>query len=210
MAVIKARFIRMTLGARGAAKAYVRYFSNRPGRDNARITREIFGRDGAHTRLDVYEAIDKVKRGTVFYKIILSPDPKREDKYKDIDLRELTEQTMLQLQNHMPGKNIQFFASIHADHTNIRHVHLLALIQGRLKSPQLKLLRSAATEVARARRLDLDRDFSRIARAQAYSRTREAGRGEQAHFSPHPRVIKAAEKAPSCPSCGTGTLMELR
>src|SRR5271166_263534 len=209
MAVIKAKFIKPR-SAREAAKVYVRYFSHRPGRDNARITREIFGRDGQHTRLDVYEAIDKAKRGTIFYKIILSPDPKKEDKYKDLDLRELTEQIMLQLQNHMQGKGIQFFASIHADHTNIRHVHILALIQGRLKSPELKLLRSAATEAARAQRRDLDRDFSRIARAQAYSRTREAGRGEQTQSSPHLRVLKEPEKAPGCPSCETAIPMQLR
>src|SRR5271157_5275470 len=213
MAVIKAKFIKSNSdrgSAKEVAKDHVRYFSHRAGRDGERMRREIFGKEGSLTRQQAYEEIDKVKRGTIFYKIILSPDPKREDKYMDLDLRELTEQIMLQLQNHMQGKGIQFFASIHADHTNIRHVHILALIQGRLKSPELKLLRASATEAARTQRRDLDRDFSRIARVQAYSRTREAGRGEQTQSSPHLRVLKEPEKAPGCPSCETAIPMQLR
>ena len=213
MAVIKAKFIKSNSdrgSAKEVAKDHVRYFSHRAGRDGERMRREIFGKEGSLTRQQAYEEIDKVKRGTIFYKIILSPDPKREDKYMDLDLRELTEQIMLQLQNHMQGKGIQFFASIHDDHTNIRHVHILALIQERLKSPELKLLRASATEAARTQRRDLDRDFSRIARAQAYSRTREAGRGEQTQSSPHLRVLKEPEKAPGCPSCETAIPMQLR
>src|SRR3712207_9407269 len=100
MAVIKASFTR----SHGAAKAYVRYISHRPGKDGERTTRELFGMDGGLSRLQAYRMIDRGGRGTRFYRIALSPDPRREDQLKDLDLREITEQTMMQLQARLQGR----------------------------------------------------------------------------------------------------------
>ena len=40
-----------------------------------------------------------------YYRIIISPDPRREDRYKDLDLRNLTIATMLKLEERY-GKPI--------------------------------------------------------------------------------------------------------
>jgi hypothetical protein len=70
------------------------------------------------------------KKGRYYYRMVLSPDPRREDRYKDLDLRRLTISTMLQLQERY-GKSIQFVAAIHDDHAPHRHVHTLVILNGR-------------------------------------------------------------------------------
>ena len=215
MAFVKAKFI-TNPGVREKAKAYVRYISHRPGRDGERINREIFTKDGTLSRLEAYEAIDKAKRGTVFYRIVLRPDPGKEDKYKDLDLRELTEQTMMQLQDHMQGKNIQFLASIHADHTNIRHVHVLALVQGRLKRAELKVLRQGLTDAARAQRQDRDLILGHAVRQVQHRRGTPMSLkkdGEDARQGDPPvRELRpfTPKKEPACPNCGPDFWMENR
>src|SRR3712207_1952422 len=165
MAVVKASFTR----SRGAAKAYVRYISHRPGKDGKRTTRELFGMDGGLSRLQAYQMIDRGGRGTRFYRIALSPDPRREDRLKDLDLREITEQTMMQLkarlQDRSNGTAVQFLAAIHADHTAIRHVHILALVPGRLGREDLAALRQAATEAALSHRQERDNHQAQMRRS---------------------------------------------
>jgi hypothetical protein len=105
MAVFKASYTK----SRGAAKAYIRYITHRPGINGERTTRELFGADGGLTKLQAYRVIDEGRRGTVFYRLVVSPDPKQEDGQKDLDLREITEQTMMQLQDRLAGKIFSFW-----------------------------------------------------------------------------------------------------
>jgi ribosomal protein S27AE len=90
--------------------------------------------------------------------MIISPDPKTEDTLKDLDLRELMDQTMLALQEKFPRQQIEYFAAIHADHTDKRHVHVVALLRGKLTRSHLGALRSAATNEATAQRQRLDQE----------------------------------------------------
>src|SRR5512144_3138889 len=46
MAVVKANFIKRGRGEKERARATVRYMQHRPGRDNQRLTRALFGSDG--------------------------------------------------------------------------------------------------------------------------------------------------------------------
>ncbi len=210
MAVIKASFTR----SRGAAKAYVRYITHRPGKDGERTTRELFGIDGRLSRLQAYQMIDRGGRGTRFYRIALSPDPRKEDRLKDLDLREITEQTMMQLQERLQerlsGTAIQFLAAIHADHTAIRHVHILALIGGKLSREDLAALRQAATDVALSHRQERDRHQAhmrrsghepRPVRSRRSKRDTSWGRGSRGSSRP---------AGPVCPTCGPWSLMERR
>jgi hypothetical protein len=73
---------------------------------------------------------DAPEKGRYYYRVILSPDPRREDRYKDLDLRHLTRATMLRLEERY-GKSIQFVAAIHDDHAPHRHVHALVILNGR-------------------------------------------------------------------------------
>jgi hypothetical protein len=210
MAVIKASFTRSP----GAAKAYVRYISHRPGKDGERTTRELFGIDGRLSKLQAYQLIDRGGRGTRFYRIALSPDPRKEDRLKDLDLREITEQTMMQLQarlqDRLTGTAIQFLAAIHADHTAVRHVHILALIPGKLGREDLATLRQVATEAALSKRQERDRHQAQARRdAPRHGRSRLSKRDtswERGFRGP----ARARPTGPTCPNCGPWSLMERR
>src|SRR3954454_11505749 len=138
------------------AKKYIRYITHRRGRDGKSVTRPLFGREGGTDKAEAYEKIDKALRGTTFFRMIISPDPLLEDTLKDLDLREIMDQTMLALQSKFPKQQLEYFAAIHTDHTDIRHVHVVALLRGRLTKGHLRHLRDTATQQALSQRQALD------------------------------------------------------
>jgi hypothetical protein len=107
------------------------------------------------TRDEAYQLIDQAPKGTRFYRLVISPDPRREDTDKDLNLREITEQTIGKLAEKR-GIPIQYIGAIHDDHRPHRHVHVIALIQGRLTREHFKLLRQQATELSQFQRLERD------------------------------------------------------
>src|SRR5512144_29573 len=151
MAVVKIKYTRQ----RAAVKAHLRYITHRRGEDRKTTTRTLFTEGGTITKQEAYTLIDSVKPGTVFYKVILSPDPKREDTKRDLNLWQLTRQTALSL-TEILNKKIRFLAVEHNDHTPNRHVHAIFLIPGRLSRPEFRLLaqtaRLSATKEARLQR----------------------------------------------------------
>src|SRR3954454_4915917 len=145
------------------AKKYIRYITHRRGRDGKSVTRPLFGREGGTDKAEAYEKIDKALRGTTFFRMIISPDPALEDTLKDLDLREIMDQTMLELQKKFPKQQLEYFAAIHTYHTAIRHVHAVTLLRGRLTKGHLRALGAKATEEALSQRrnLDLERGITR-------------------------------------------------
>ena len=99
--------------------------------------------------------IDEAPAGTHFYRITLDPDPTREDGKKDLDLRDVTEHTIRRLAEMVEGP-VYYVAAVHADHAPHRHVYVLASVQRRLNTPELKHLRDTATLVCREQRQELD------------------------------------------------------
>jgi hypothetical protein len=156
MAVVKSNYAKRGKGERARAKATIRYIQHRRDREGQRVTRTLFGYDGELTRLQAYKMIDEAPKGTIFYRFILSPDPKREDRYKDLNLSDITISTMLKLEERL-GKQVQFVATIHDDHSPHRHVHTLVLLQRKLTSEDFKALRLEATERALSQRRLRDR-----------------------------------------------------
>ena len=154
MAIVK---ITSTTRNPALAKATIRYIMHRRERNGERITRELFGKEREHARLEAYETIDAAAKGTTFIRITISPDRKTEDTAQDLNLRALTRATLRVLEEQFPDQALHFFASMHA-HTKNRHVNLLLLLKGRITKPQLKLLRDAAGEEAKAQRALLDQD----------------------------------------------------
>jgi ribosomal protein L37AE/L43A len=73
-------------------------------------------------------------------------------------LREIMDQTMLALQRKFLKQQLEYFAAIHNDHTDKRHVHVVALLRGRLTKGHLRELRTAATQQALSQRQTLDRE----------------------------------------------------
>jgi hypothetical protein len=186
---------------RNLAKATIRYIMHRRELGE-RITRPLFsGEEGDSQKLAAYEAIDHAPRGTRFLRVTVSPDPKREDTNRDLNLRELTRSALSALQERFPDQDIQFFASAHEGHTDNRHVNLLVLMPaGRLTKHHWKAMREAATENAQAQRATLNKELGgaadqssfpfqarmRETRSPGYSRSTGGG---------------VAKQPPLCPLC---------
>ncbi len=99
--------------------------------------------------------IDQANKNSYFFRLVISPDPEREDSDKNLALREITERTIQSLEDRFQ-KPLQWAAAIHADHTENRHIHALVIVPTRLQVQDFQRMRSAATEVAREQRQQLD------------------------------------------------------
>jgi len=151
MAIVKASYTKSS----GGAKASIRYIAHRPGKDNEKTARTLFGSDGLMGRYEAYRMIDEAEKGSLFYRIVMSPDPKQEDTEKDIFLREITERMMQSLEDRFQ-KHLQWVAAEHNDHAPHRHVHIVAIVPGRLQVQDFQLLRQTATQAALAQRKERD------------------------------------------------------
>src|SRR6266700_4664206 len=164
MAIVKASYTRKGR----AAKASVRYIENRPGKDGARVVRTLFKADGKVERGDVYTMIDQADKTSYFFRLVISPDPQREDSDKNLALRELTEKTIASLEDRFQ-RPLQWVAGIHADHAEHRHIHAIAIVPERLNVQDFQRMRSAATEEALEQRhqLDLAREQRELSQQQS-------------------------------------------
>ena len=149
--------------SRGAAKATVRYITHRPGNDGLRKTRQISGIDGAVNKEQAYQMIDEAKKGSVFFRFVISPDPQTEDIRQDLYLQQITTSTLLTLEDRL-RKEVPFIAVEHTDHTPHRHVHVLACVHGRVNPEDLKALRDRATEASLLQRQERDLAYQQKAR----------------------------------------------
>ena len=155
MAIVKANYVKRGMGEKTKAKATIRYIEHRPGKEGAKITRTLFGRDGVIGRHEAYRMIDEAEKGSIFFRFVLSPDPKQEDTKRDLFLRDVTEKTMLSLEERV-HKSISWVAAVHADHAPHRHVHIVAIVQGRLQAQDFQALRQTATEACLEQRKERD------------------------------------------------------
>jgi len=153
--IVKATYTRKG----GTAKASVRYIENRPGKDGVRTVRTLFTADGIVERGAVYTMIDQADKTSYFFRLVISPDPKLEDRAKNLSLREITERTIQSLEDRLQ-QPLQWVAAVHADHTDNRHIHAIAIVPERLNVQDFQRMRSAATGEARAqlRQLELARE----------------------------------------------------
>ncbi len=194
MAVVKLKYIR----GKQQIKAHLRYITHRRGETQEKITRLLFGRDGLTDKRAAYQMIDSAKRGTAFFKIMISPDPRQEDAYKDLDLQLVTRQTMLKLEKQL-GRHFQFVATIHNDHKPHRHVHGIFLLQGRLSKEEFRALQKTAYKTA---------THSARLQRKAQDRVRQNPRYHSLNqFVSAPRrwrSIKPVRFQPACQSCGYG------
>ena len=125
------------------------------GNGKERITRTLFGIDGAMDRKDAYRMVDEAEGGSSFFRMIISPDPRTEDTKRDLFLRDVTEQTMQTVAERV-RRPVQWVAAEHDDHTPKRHVHVLAVVQGRLTPRDLQAVRQGTTEACVQQRRELD------------------------------------------------------
>lgn len=151
MAIVKATYTKSA----NMAKAAIRYIQHRAGREGEKVTRELFGIDGFMDRQHAYRMIDEAAKGTAYFRLVISPDPEKEDTEKDLHLAELTQQTMLTLEDRL-SKEVPYVAVEHDDHAPHRHVHILALVKGRLTTQDFQAMRQTATDAALFQRQERD------------------------------------------------------
>jgi len=152
MAVVRLNFVKKGKSERKMAKANIKYIEHRKGKDGAIIRRTLFTASGQVTRLQAYEMIDASEEGSTFFRVKICPDPVKEDTSEDLLLREITEKTM-DIEEKL-GKPITWVAAIHDDHTDKRHVHVLAVTKARLL-PATAMIKNA-TQAALDQRKELD------------------------------------------------------
>lgn len=182
----------------------MRYITHRRDREGERVTRNLFGFDGSVSKETAYQMIDDApEKRRYYYRIILSPDPRREDKYKDLELENHATEIMLKLEERL-GTPIQFVAAIHDDHSPHRHVHALVIHNGRrLTREDFAALRNYGKQRALLKRRYLDRR-----RRRALLRERSAS-----YKPPFPYARRDTTKGQSydrqaslisyeCPVCG--------
>jgi hypothetical protein len=196
MAVVKANYVKRGKGDRARAKSTIRYITHRRTRENEKITRALFGYDGLLTKEQAYRMIDEAQKGTIFYRFVISPDPRREDTRRDLSIEDITIDTMIKLEERL-GKQIQFVATLHDNHTNNRHAHVVALVKGRrLTREDFQALRQEATHLAefqrRMRDLTLARDRGQYRNHQqqaAKTRARGVSTSPRTHHAGAPGYI---------------------
>jgi hypothetical protein len=161
MAIVKASYTR----SRQVAKKAVRYIGHRAGADGQPSARQLFGADGALERLDAYQMIDQAEKGSIFFRFAISPDPRLEDGPRDLHLRQVTEETMAALGTRV-ANSPNWVAAVHDDHSPHRHVHVMAIVKGRLERDDLEVLIERATDVCHEQRDELDAGRSTLKQRQ--------------------------------------------
>jgi hypothetical protein len=198
MAIVKNNYVKRGRSQRDRVKASLRYITHRPGKDNERMYRELFGYDGVMEKDQAYRMFDAAPKGTNFFRFVISTDPKLEDTYKDLQMRAIAMKTIQHLEEKLDlqGK-IQFVAAIHNDHTWIRHIHAIVLVPRRLSREEFKVfqdLKHAATAEALRQRQQLDQ-------------VRKAQRQQAARYLRYNKVDFEPATAPpdimACTDCGT-------
>jgi hypothetical protein len=155
MAIVKMSYTRDPI----TIKEHLRYIVHRRGKDRETMTRELFDAFDRTDKAHAYDQIDATKH-PLFFKFILNFDANKEDTFKDLDLQHITRQTLRKMQRLINRDDLPFVATIHDDHTPLRHIHAIAMVQGKIAKAdfyQLKTLWQTATAEARSQRRERDR-----------------------------------------------------
>ena len=155
--------------------------------------------------------IDEAAKGALFYRLVISPDPAKEDSPRDLNLAELTKQTMTELENRLKT-HILFAAVEHNDHAPHRHVHVLAILSRKLVRADINFLRNKATSASLLQRriLDLKQERSRSSQHKRALKPLAAGRGVRANRDSSPSSAPPRRIRPVCPICSEGNGLPMR
>jgi hypothetical protein len=167
MAVVTANFVKRGKIGNEKVKATIRYIQHRPGKDHERLIRTLFNSDGPMQRLEAYQFIDEAPKGTVFFRIVINPDPEKEDRFRDLDMRAIAQTTMLTIEQRVQTP-VMWAAAVHDDHTDKRHIHALVAVQGRLERPDLACLIEETTQACLEQRRDRDLQLEKQSREQEW------------------------------------------
>ena len=116
--------------------------------------------------------IDEAEKGSLFFRFVLSPDPTQEDTQRDLRLRDVTETTMQALADHL-HQPVSWVGAVHEDHTPHRHLHIVAVVAGRLTPQAFRSLPQVLRRAATGESLTQRRQLDQVREAQAKERERE-------------------------------------
>jgi hypothetical protein len=150
MAIVKATYTKL----HKAIKASVAYYTTRPTRAGTRGQRILFGKDGRLSKKDVETMLRRMPKGTYFYRIVLSPDPKSEDRDRMLSLESLTRRALSAFAQKKRRDLLDYAAVCHTDHTPHRHVHVVACFEKKLTRSDLFTLCTLTTRLALGLRID--------------------------------------------------------
>jgi ribosomal protein S27AE len=215
--------------AKRKAKANLNYIATRVNKEKQKVDRALFGHEGPKTKEQAKKMISQAPDNTLFWRLKLSPDPngEEEDKDKNLDLWKLTTDSVQWLEKRLGNREIPFIGVEHDDHTDIRHVHALLLIQrqGRemLITPEIcdefqkETTRLAAKQhEIPGQTVTLDDLQQAQEGQQAAPRRREVVMPSRTKSSAVTlsygakggSVRRSKDDRPTCPNCGMGTLMQ--
>jgi hypothetical protein len=94
MAIVKAYFTR----TKSEIKKTLGYIVHRPGKEGEKLNRELFGNfEESISKQDAYPFID-AQQGMTYFHLKINFHPKREDTRKDLNLRDITRQSIAALE----------------------------------------------------------------------------------------------------------------
>jgi hypothetical protein len=208
MAIVKANYVKRGNGEKERAKKTIRYIQHRRGQDGQTITRTLFGREGPRDRQNAYRIVDEAPQGSLFYRFVISPDPKREDRNHDLDMRDITTQTIQALEDLIGDKEpIAWIAATHADHAPHLHTHVIAVVPKRLYQADLNYLRHHATKACLEQRRYLDLARSRE-RERPYPLQRYTSPFNRNRYSFQKRSTGSSRGRSSSPRHTTGSYLK--
>src|SRR3954454_23096861 len=91
MVVKVTSYIRPGKQAKAKAKATLRYITHRPNAEGERVTRALFGPDSPMAKYHGYNLIDRLPKGSFYYRTVFSPDPALMREFGDLQLWEITQ-----------------------------------------------------------------------------------------------------------------------
>jgi hypothetical protein len=154
MAIVKVKYTRDPI----KIKEHLRYIVHRRGKDGETMTRELFDTFDSRDKAHAYERIDATKH-PLFFKIILNFDANKEDTFKDLDVQHITKKTLREMQR-LIGRDVPFVAVMHDDHTPLRHIHAIGMVQGKIANADFQKLKNLwKTATAEAREQRRNRDY---------------------------------------------------
>ena len=156
-----------------------------------------------------------------FFHLKLNFHPEREDTRKDLNLRDITRQSIAALEKRL-DRTIRFLAVEHNDHTELRHIHAIMRVKlrrgERIGIEDWKVCRKAATEqvgfqrkaLDAVMRVQKDRQQGRAhlpARTSFYSHTRSKTTQKKNRVQ---RVVYLSHPCPKCAGMMQQSLKTLR
>lgn len=200
MAIVKMSYTRDPI----TIKEHLRYIVHRRGKDREIKSRDLFDAFDSTDKAQAYKLIDQT-RHPLFFKIIINFDGKKEDTFKDLDLQLITRKTIREMERRI-GRDVPFVATMHDDHTPLRHIHAIGMVEGRIAKADFQKLttlwQTASAEAYSQRRSrDRIREHPRM-RYLAQARVRS----QPVFSNRRGRVYKPLRMQHGCYSCGYGDI----